>query len=148
MTYAKKFRYTLLNSGIGEGNLDPVSKILSWALLNFQLQSFLYQEGGSEPENVTEELQEIGYKGTSIKELNEKDFANLFEKESFFSASQTGKRIASFALQENGLQQNRFQEIEDSITNAYRSVKKLDYENILLEQSYRHCMDTLSVFKL
>lgn len=129
------------------GNIDTYSKVLSWALLNFHLQGFLHEARVSASVNIHKELEEIGYKGTCIKELSERDFKNLFQKESFFSSSQTGKRIASFALQVNGLKQNRFQEIEDSITNAYKDIKNTGVQNALLEKSYQHCMDTLYIFK-
>ena len=148
MTHTKKLIHTLFTSKTVSKDLDAYSKVLSWALLNFQLQSFLHQGRKGSSENITQELEEVGYKGRCIRELSESEFQNLFQKESFFSSSQTGKRIVSFALQENGLKQDRFHEIEDSITNAYKDVRNVDSQNELLEQSYRHCMDTLSIFKL
>ena len=141
-------KHTLPYSNTAQEDLDTYTKVLSWALLNFQLQSFLHQARKDISENVYQDLEEVGYRGVCIKELSEREFQNLFQKESFFSSSQTGKRIVSFALQENGLKQNIFQEIEDSITDAYKEVKKLDLQNELLEQSYQHCIDTLSIFRL
>ena len=141
-------KHTLSYSNVVQEDLDIYTKVLSWALLNFQLQNFLQQTRKDPSENVYKDLEEVGYKGVCIKELSEREFQNLFQKESFFSSSQTGKRIVSFALQENGLKQNGFQEIENSITAAYKEVKHLDSQSELLEQSYQHCMDTLSIFRL
>lgn len=123
-------------------------KILSWAHLNFELQLFLSKRKEKLSQKVNEQLKEVGYSGKSIQDLEEKEYKKLFEKESFFSSSQTGKRIAAFALQANGLNQDHFDEIEESITNAYEDIKTLYKESILLEQSYQHSIDTLYVFRL
>ena len=123
-------------------------KVLSWAHLNFQLQSFLLLTKEEISPVIKKQLQKVGYTGEDINYLNDRQFNELFECESFFSASQTGKRIAAFALKENGLNQNRFSSLEDSITNAYKDVKKEQLEHHLLDESYKHCMETLSVFKL
>ncbi|PHR54323.1 MAG: hypothetical protein COA44_13505 [Arcobacter sp.] len=129
-------------------NFELSMKVLSWAHLNFELQ-FLLSKGKEKLSKKThKQLQEVGYEGKSIQDLEEKEYKKLFEKESFFSSSQTGKRIAAFALQINGLNQDQFKEIEESISNAYNDIKEPHQENKLLEQSYQHTLDTLCVFKL
>ena len=132
---------------IAEG-FELSMKVLSWAHLNFQLQSFLLQTQDDIPREVKAQLDKIGYQGEDIRCLSKHQFNKLFEKESFFSASQTGKRIAAFALKENGLNQNRFSVLEESIFNAYIDVKKEQGSHPITDKSYQHCLDTLSVFKL
>jgi hypothetical protein len=148
MTYIKNFLHSLFPPNTPQDSLDTYSKVLSWALFNFHLQSFLHHSGRDIPENIDHELEKVGYTGTCMKELSEDEFQNLFTKEAFFSSSQTGKRIISFALQENGLNQEGFEEIEKSITKAYDDVKNVESQNELLKQTYQHCIETLCVFKL
>jgi len=126
-------------------NLDI--KILMWAHLNFELQVSLHQLNASVPDAMKDKLQELGYAGKPINCLSQKEREALFQKEAFFSYSQTGKRIVAFALQQNGLNQKQFQKIEESITNAYKEVIKRSGENRLVEKSYRHTLDTLGIFK-
>jgi len=129
-------------------NFELSMKVLSWAHLNFELQLFLSKRKEKFSKKTNAQLIEIGYDGVSIQDLEEKEYKKLFERESFFSSSQTGKRIAAFALKMNGLNQDRFEEIEECITNAYIDITTSQKGNKLLEQSYQHTLDTLCVFKL
>lgn len=131
-----------------QNSFEVSMKVLSWAHLNFELQLFLSKRKEKLSKKTDDQLKELGYHGRSIQDLEANEYKKLFEKESFFSASQTGKRIAAFALRLNGLNQDRFDEIEVSITNAYINIKDTYQGNKLLEQSYQHSLDTLCVFKL
>jgi len=128
--------------------LNLATKVLSWAHLNFKLQSFVHQQQKNISSEVLVQLRSIGYEGRCIADLEEREYKRLFEKESFFSSSQTGKRIAAFALELNGLNQDYFEEIEKSITHAYTDIKDTYEKTSLLEKSYQHSLDTLYVFKL
>jgi len=128
-------------------NLELYMKVLSWAHLNFELQSCLHQGKTSMSNTISKQLNRLGYTGKNIQNLTKSEFKKLFEKESFFSSSATGKRIAAFAIKENGLDQNSFETIEEGIKNAYADIKNHQKADPLLEQSYQHTMETLSVFK-
>ena len=148
MTLNKQALEAYTNHTQIQKNFELSMKILSWAHLNFELQLFLSKRKEKLSTKICQQIKELGYEGKKVQDLGEKEYKRLFEKESFFSASQTGKRIAAFALQLNGLNQDCFEEIEDSITNAYTDIKTSQEGNILLEQSYQHSLDTLCVFKL
>jgi len=148
MTLNAKAQQAYLQHQNSQNSFNLSMKILSWAHLNFELQLFLSKKEESLSNKTNEQLAQIGYDGKSIEDLEDKEYKKLFEKESFFSSSQTGKRIAAFALRINGLNQEGFQEIEESIKNAYTDIKNTSKGNILLEQSYQHSLDTLCVFKL
>ena len=148
MTLNTKAQEAFNNPAQLKNNFELSMQILSWAHLNFELQLFLSKKQDKISKQTNEQLKKIGYEGENIFNLHNNDYKKLFERESFFSFFQTGKRIVAFALEINGLNQDRFEEIEDSITNAYLDVKRFDEENQLLEQSYQHCLDTLCVFKL
>jgi len=130
-----------------QNNFDLYSEMLSWAQLNFEVQSLLYKANVSISSSLENQLKELGYSGKPIQDLSPTEKKELFHKDSFFSYTQTGKRIVSFALKENGLNMDAFEQIEDSITSAYNDVKKAYGENKVLEKSYRHSLDTLEVFK-
>ena len=136
-----------MSISIRKKNFELYIKILSWAHLNFELQTLLHKGKEKISEELTKQLTALGYTGKKIQTMSQYEFKKLFEKESFFSSSATGKRIIGFALKENGLSQDRFQTIEDSITSAYTDVKSQYEDDKLLEQSYQHSIDTLCIFK-
>lgn len=125
---------------------DRHNEISSWAELNFYLQSTLYKKENFIFYTLDEKLDEVGYTGKDIRELKAYEYKKLFEKESFFSYSSTGKRIVAFALKLNGLNKEKFKDIENSITYAYRLIKKEYPQSVLLEKSYEHCLYILAVF--
>ena len=147
MTLNKKAAEVFYNNVNRRENFELSLKVLSWAHLNFELQLFLSKLNEKFSDKTYQQLREIGYEGRPLQELTETEYKELFEKEAFFSSSQTGKRIAAFALKINGVNQDRFEEIEESITNAYKDIQLLSQEDKLLERSYLHCLDTLCVFK-
>lgn len=122
-------------------------KTLSWALLNFELQSILSQPDLPITFEIKNKLCEIGYTKEPLHSLCPQEIEALFKEGEFFSCIKTGNRIVAFVLKENGLNKEAFKDIEESIANAYRQIKKLNGENILLEKSYAYTLETLAVFR-
>lgn len=120
----------------------------SWAYLNFQLQSCLCRHQSDIPHDMDEKLQTLGYEGEPFSNLNTQEIEALFEQNAFFSCTKTGNRIVAFALKENGLDKDKFAQIEESITHAYRDAADLYGKSELLEMSYKQSIETLSVFRL
>jgi hypothetical protein len=96
---------------------------------------------------VKSKLCEIGYAQEPFGSLCQQEIENLFKEGEFFSCTKTGNRIVAFALKENGLNKEAFKDIEETITNAYRKIKKLNGANTLLERSYTYTLETLAVFR-
>ena len=121
--------------------------LLDWAYLNFEILIRL-QEGDIYLSTAFQkQLDCVGYLGEAIDTLNKEEREKLLHHDGFFSCSQTGKRIVVFALQENGLNKKRFEEIEKSIMYAYKEVKKGHINCAGLEKSYHYTLETLNIFK-
>ena len=128
-----------------QDSFELYMKMLSWAHLNFDMQSFLLCENHPLNERREEALQTLGYTHHIPENILERK--QLFEREGFFSVSQTGKRIVAYVLQNNGLDQSKFEQIEESIQSAYQDVKAHYPPNDLLDKTLQHALDTLAVFK-
>lgn len=126
---------------------DLLLKTLSWVLLNFELQSILSQPAQPITLEIKSKLSEIGYTQEPLGSLCPQEIETLFKEGEFFSCTKTGNRIVAFVLKENGLNKETFNDIEATITNAYRKIKKLNGENTLLERSYAYTLETLAVFR-
>ena len=103
-----------------------------------------------EPElsdKAKQQFQTIGYKGEFPLNFSKEKRASLFAEEEFFSYTQTGRRIVSYALKENGMNPGRFEQIENAINDAYKDVKSKRGEHPLLEETYLYSLATLNVFK-
>lgn len=124
------------------------SKTLSWAYLNFEVQMILYHWKGDVTAELEDKLRIIGCGEDTLHDLTLQGKESFFLDDAFFSSFNTGKRIISFALKENGLNQQKLQEIEESILHAYENIKEEFGDNTLLEMSYRHTLQTLSIFRL
>lgn len=121
---------------------------MSWAYLNFETQMILYHGKGDITAELEEKLHLIGCDESTINDLSLQEKETFFLDDAFFSSLNTGKRIISFALQENGLNQQKLQEIEESIVHAYQNIKEEYGDDTLLEMSYRYTLQTLSIFRL
>ena len=141
--------YTSLNDNsttpldkYGEQSLE----ILAWTHLNLAMQAFIHACMDADlDEQHKEHLSRLGFEGTIPQ--NDHDKKQLFAGEGFFSVSQTGKRVASYVLKINGLDQEGFSRIEKSIHHAYQDVKDNYPSHTLIDRTFTHIMDTLSVFK-
>ena len=123
-------------------------KTLSWAYLNFEIQMILYQREGNITAELEEKLHLLGCDESILHDLSLQEKESLFLEDAFFSSLNTGKRIVSFALQENGLNQQKLQEMEESIIHAYEKIKEEYGDNALLDMSYQYSLQTLSIFRL
>lgn len=128
--------------------LDIYLKTLSWAHLNFELQSLLSQAKPPISATIKSKLHEVGYTAEDFNDLRAQEIEKLFEEGEFFSCIKTGNRIVAFALKENGLNRETFEHIEKSITDAYMQIKQLHKENRLLDTSYTYTLEALAVFRL
>lgn len=108
----------------------------------------LYKCKGEVPAELEEKLHTIGCDKNTLYDLSLQGQEALFADGAFFSSLNTGKRIISFALKENGLNQEKLQEIEESIVRAYNDAEKIYGGNELLNMSYRYSLQTLLVFRL
>ena len=127
-------------------NEEPLT-ILDWAYLNFEVLIQLQESDIYLSTVFQKQLKCVGYLGEAIDTLSQEERKKLFHHNGFFSCSQTGKRIVVFALQKNGLNKKRFEEIEKSILYAYKEVKKNHSNCIYLEKSYHYTLETLNIFK-
>jgi hypothetical protein len=134
-----------ISPGHQESELYP--KTLSWARLNFELQSILSRPSPSISADTKEKLCEIGYTGERLNSFYPKETQELFKEGEFFSCTKTGNRIVAFALKENGLNKETFTHIEETITKAYEQIKELNGESRLLEMSYTYTLEALAVFR-
>jgi hypothetical protein len=128
--------------------LDLYLKTLSWARLNFELQSILSQPKLPFSNEIKKKLYEVGYTAENLNGSCPQEMQKLFNEGEFFSCMKTGNRIVAFALKENGLNRETFKHIEKSITDAYLQIKQLDEENRLLDRSYTYTLEALAVFRL
>lgn len=128
--------------------LDLYLKTLSWARLNFELQSILPQSKLPLSTEIKMKLYEIGYTQEGHDSPCPQEMQKIFDEGEFFSCTKTGNRIVAFALKENGLNREMFKPIEKSITDAYLQIKRLDEENSLLDMSYAYTLEALAVFRL
>jgi hypothetical protein len=122
-------------------------KTFNWARLNFELQSILSQPGLAITFEIENKLYEVGYTDGIMNCLSPKEIEGLFKEEAFFSCIKTGNRIVAFVLKANGLKKETFKDIEESITNAYWEIKKLNGTDKLVERSYTYTLEALSVFR-
>ncbi len=121
--------------------------IYHWAYANFQLQHFLLHDVSIPNETIENDLDTIGYKGTSFDTLNESQRWDLIKEDGFFGPFQTGNRIVTFALKRSGLDKDMFDYAQKGINRAYETVL-LEYgKNDLSEASYHHSLQTLAVFR-
>ncbi len=125
-------------NSLSEQNLRSYVKILSWAHLNFELQSLLQK--GEQSTILQKQLDEVGYLGEIPS-----DTYLLFQEDGFFSYQQTSQRIVSFTLKEIGLKKELFAQAEEGIRNAYEAVK--EGKSTLLSKSLTRTLQTLCVFK-
>ena len=121
-------------------------KVLSWAHLNFDMQTALLQDNIEFDESLSENLKKIGYYGQNLKNITKDERENLFTGDGFFSATQTGNRIISYALVQVGLEKNLFKIAENGLIKAYENIKEEREINSLLDKTYRHAQNTLEVF--
>ncbi len=120
--------------------------IFTWAHINFDLQAHLYcSPSGHLSAEQIKHLRALGYAGEIP--LNQTSREHLFQGEAFFSISQTGKRIAAYVLQSDGVNLQRFEESERNIYRAYVDVQKQYPPQTLIEKTFQHVLETLSVFK-
>ena len=131
------------------GNIDSdFSKdVHLWAYTNFRLQVILYQNATQLSETIKKDLHRIGYEGVYFDELSDIQKQELLQGNAFFSSSQTGHRIVTFALKRSGLDRDMLNSIHQSINRAYETVVQEHGESELSEASYRHTLQTLSVFR-
>ena len=126
---------------------DLYLKTLSWARLNFELQSVLSQPKLPISAEIKKKLCEIGYAEEICNSPSPKEIEKLFKEGELLSCIKTGNRIVSFALKENGLSAKAFKKIEENITDAYLQVKELNTDNRLLDSSYAYTLQALAVFR-
>lgn len=141
-----------------EKDLDIFLPLLSWAHLNFELQSLLKNQEHSD--EIESKLKAIDYTDKLPHLLSSQEFDDLFKKEGFFSSSQTGKRIASFAIKQIGMKKELFDQVEKAIKHAYKNIKsqneqnrpwnsdeQMFLQNRLLDESYKYSLQIIYVFK-
>jgi len=121
--------------------------IREWAYINFRLQLMLCQKTPFNSKRVKKDLDMIGYEGICPDALNTMQKEELLETDAFFGYMQTGHRIITFALKKNGLNREMFDNIHKSIHTAYQEIIQEYEPNELIETSYKHCLQTLSVFR-
>ncbi len=122
------------------------NEIQEWAYINFSLQTFLYKDNLPSYEVVQSTLDKIGYKGRYRDILDDVKKKEMIMQNAFFGSLQTGNRIVAFALSKSGLNRDMLRLIHESIECAYETVVQENGANELSEASYRHTMQTLSVF--
>ena len=132
-------------SGNTDNNLSK--DVHLWAYTNFRLQTLLCKNSLCLSDTVKRELYQIGYEGEYFTELSDMQRQELLEEGSFFGSFQTGNRIVSFALKRSGLNRDNLDNIQESIDSAYEAIVKENGKSELSEASYRHTLQTLSVFR-
>ncbi len=130
-----------------ETNSNFSMDIYDWVYINFTLQTVLSQNLFMPNETIEKALDSIEYDGTSFDELSDRQKRDLIQENGFFSSCQTGNRIVAFALKRSGLNRDMLNSIQENIDNAYTSVIQEHGKSKLLEASYKHTLQTLSVFK-
>ena len=121
--------------------------IYHWAYTNFKLQTILCQKHFAPNETIEKALASIGYDVTHFEKLNDKQKQDLIQENGFLGSFQTGHRIVTFALKRSGLDKDMLNKIHEDINRAYKTIVQ-EYGNAgLLETSYRHTLQTLSVFR-
>lgn len=128
-------------------NSDSLEDIHRWAYINFRLQIILYKNAPNLNESVRDDLLRVGYEGIHIDELSDIQKQELLKEDAFFSSFQTGHRIVTFALKRSGLDKDMLNSIHQSINRAYETVVREYGRGELSEISYRHTLQTLSVFR-
>lgn len=128
-------------------NSDFSKDVHLWAYINFRLQAILCQNTPHPSEAIKRDLHKVGYEGIYFYELSDIQKRELLKRDAFFGSFQTGHRIVTFALKRSGLDKDMLNNIHESINSAYEAIVDEHGKGELLEASYRHTLQTLSVFR-
>ena len=131
----------------GSTDSDFSKDVQLWAYTNFRLQVILCQNATQLSETIKKDLHRIGYEGVYFDELSDIQKQELLQGNAFFGSFQTGHRIIAFALKRSGLDRDMLNNMQESINKAYRAIVQEHGESELSEASYRHTLQTLSVFR-
>jgi len=130
-----------------ETQLDIYMKVLSFAHINFSLQTSIKNRSVKFDDTLNINLKKINYTGKCIKELDKDEFNKLFMSNGFFGYTDTGNRLVSYALHLISIDKDLFHKVEEALENAYHDTKQTCEKTYLLDKTYMYTLDTLSIFK-